>query len=227
MFTFLWFFSPPLPSGFTLRSLDKDAAYINTFNDHQPFVDDNTINHHVRDFVTYLPSAGIFQDDLGGNGKLVAYALCKDNGGIGKLYVLPEFRRQGFASRLIVHLSRRLTDEGYLNKCYIDAYVTNERAIACFKRLGFTEIQNSGVKWFTIDDLKVNWKAIKMWLYQWGIVAKYARNIREKYSKNRCCYFCANEFAFVYSQRKICHDYLRSCLYIRRLCRGLYIFPAE
>ena len=150
-------FSPPLPSGFTLRSLDKDAAYINTFNDNGSLADAAaTINHLARDYVTYLPSAGIFQNDSSGDGKLVAYSLCDDVSGIGKLFVRPEFRRQNFASRLIVHLSHRLTGEGYPNKTYLGVYVTNKKAIACYKRLGFTEVPNSSVTWFFIDDLKAN-----------------------------------------------------------------------
>ena len=139
---------PPIPPGFSLRALDKDAPYINDFNDHQPFMDGKTVNHLLRDCVEHLPSAGLF--DQGGN--LVAYIMTNGYGTPGKLFVLPEFRRRGFATYLVAHLSNRLMKEGYLDKSLITAYRTNVKSIACFKRVGYVNVPNSERKSILICD---------------------------------------------------------------------------
>ena len=133
-----------------MRSLDKAGAYINNFNDHQPIADGKTVNHLLRDYVAHLPSAGIFDD--GDN--LVAYILTNDYGSIGKLFVLPAFRNRGFACHLIAHLSNRMVNERYLTKCLINAYVTNEKSIGCFKRVGYVYIPQSERSWIVIRDKK-------------------------------------------------------------------------
>ena len=113
-------------------------------------MDGKTVNHLLRDCVEHLPSAGLF--DQGGN--LVAYIMTNGYGTPGKLFVLPEFRRRGFASYLLAHLSNRLMKEGYLAKCLVSAYRTNVKSIGCFKRVGYVNIPDSERNWIVIRDKK-------------------------------------------------------------------------
>lgn len=81
------------------------------------------------------------------DGKLVAWAITHDDGAIGFLYVLPEYRGRNYGYEITAFIASRLRSEGL--PVYVHIEADNEHSIELSKKLGFVEDRN--IRWFTIE----------------------------------------------------------------------------
>jgi len=73
-------------------------------------------------------------------GKLVGWAMFHDDGALGLLHVLNDYRRQGIARGLVLELCHRLQDQNQLP--YTSVEPTNIASLSMVKSLGFVELDN-------------------------------------------------------------------------------------
>lgn len=79
--------------------------------------------------------------------RLVAWAITHDDGAIGFLYVLPEYRGKNYGYEITAYIANMLKDDNL--PVYVHIEADNEHSIALSKKLGFIEDRN--VRWFTIE----------------------------------------------------------------------------
>lgn len=75
-------------------------------------------------------------------GKIVGFALGRvvvDEGELYQIGVLPEFRRQGIAERLLTELQERMRERGAVC-CFLEVRSRNSGAIALYQKLGYSHI---------------------------------------------------------------------------------------
>lgn len=94
---------------------------------------------YVRACIGAFPSAVLYNDA----DKPVAFVINKNNGALGMLYVLPEYRGRGFGKLVTVFLSRVMLSRG--NPAY--AHLENEVSIKLHETLGFKEVPNCRTHW--------------------------------------------------------------------------------
>ena len=73
------------------------------------------------------------------NGELVGYVICwvvLDQAHIGKIAVLPEFRRQGLGDRLLTHLLEALNQQG-VREIHLEVRRSSQAAQKLYKKHGF------------------------------------------------------------------------------------------
>lgn len=81
------------------------------------------------------------------DGKLVAWAITHDDGAIGFLYVMPEYRGKNFGYEITTFIANKLKNDNL--PVYVHIEADNEHSIALSKKIGFIEDRN--VRWFTIE----------------------------------------------------------------------------
>lgn len=81
---------------------------------------------------------GIFE-----GGELAAWILTHDEGTIGMLHVMPEYRRKGYAAALTGELIHRLRSQGRLPFAHI--HKNNDKSLSLFTKLGF--VRTSEICW--------------------------------------------------------------------------------
>ncbi len=104
-----------------------DAEYIFANSNYQQF----TSIEYIKDRLKEGVSAGIEMD-----GKLVAWGLTHDDGALGFLHVLAEYRRLGYGRDITISLikqKRRLNQRVFLN-----IEDTNQKSVNLVELLGFT-----------------------------------------------------------------------------------------
>lgn len=94
---------------------------------------------YVRERISRLPSAAIRRD-----GRLVAWGLTHDDGSMGFLHVLEEWRGRGFARSLTTALALRLLRLGLRPFLYV--VKDNSASIRLTESMGFTRLGSYG--WF-------------------------------------------------------------------------------
>lgn len=94
---------------------------------------------HVRRLIRALPGCGIRRD-----GRLVAWGLLHDDGSMGFLHVIAEYRGKGLARAITAALARRVLRLGQTPFLYIAK--TNKPSIALTEGMGFSRIGEYG--WF-------------------------------------------------------------------------------
>ena len=62
----------------------------------------------------------------------------KREGFVNNIYVLPEYRRKGIATKLLTSIIKKFKMRN-LTMCTLDAYVKNKKAISLWKKMGFKE----------------------------------------------------------------------------------------
>lgn len=80
-------------------------------------------------------------------GKLVAWAITHDDGAIGFLYVLPEYRGKNYGYEVTAYIISKLRNDNL--PVYVHIESDNIHSIELSKKLGFIEDRN--VRWFTIE----------------------------------------------------------------------------
>jgi 8-oxo-dGTP diphosphatase len=113
--------------------LSSDARFVASF---WPY---GRSPEYVRERIRALPSAAIRR-----NGRLVAWSLTHDDGSMGFLHVLDEWRGRGFARALTTALALRLLRLGLRPFLYI--VQTNTPSIRLTESMGFTRAGSYG--WF-------------------------------------------------------------------------------
>ena len=99
---------------------------------------------HMRERVCGGLMLGAFRHE-----QCMGFAGLHEEGAIGMLKVLPEYRRQGVASALVLELTRRLMLAGRIP--YTHVYPTNEVSMALQEKLGFIRAQHT-VTWLCKHD---------------------------------------------------------------------------
>lgn len=97
---------------------------------------------HVRRLIRTLPGCGIRR-----KGRLVAWGLLHDDGSMGFLHVIEEYRGQGLARAVTTALARRVLRLGQTPFLYI--VKTNTPSIRLTESMGFTRGGEFG--WFGTD----------------------------------------------------------------------------
>lgn len=113
----------------------EDADYI--FN-HSKYKEYTSVEY-IQERIYLGPALGIVRDE-----KLVAWLMTHDDGAMGFLHVLPEYRRNGFAADLTYELIRRLRAKGDIPFVHIEDTNTKSMNLAC--KMGF--IRDRLIHWF-------------------------------------------------------------------------------
>lgn len=107
--------------------LDKtDAGYIRANSNYKQFLPIEYLEQRIKNSV----SAGITE-----NNKLVAWAITHDDGAIGALHVLDDYRNKGYAAEIVIYMSRKIRSAGRTPIAQIEE--RNASAIKLFKKLRF------------------------------------------------------------------------------------------
>lgn len=109
----------------------EDANYIYTYYDYRDYTDTAYIKQRIIKGI----SAAIKKEE-----KLVAWAITHDDGAIGMLHVLPEFRRQGLAKEVTICIINKLRGLGKLPFAQIEE--DNFKSINFVESLGFVKDRN-------------------------------------------------------------------------------------
>jgi 8-oxo-dGTP diphosphatase len=96
---------------------------------------------YIRGRIQAGPSAGIRE-----SGKLVAWLMTQDDGSIGVLEVLEEYRGRGYAYDLTVYLIARLREQGRIP--FVNIEDTNTKSMNLALKLGFRKDRRS--HWFKV-----------------------------------------------------------------------------
>jgi len=114
------------------RLNQKDAAYIMSNSSYRQFFTEE----YLKDRIERSFSAAVKL-----KGRLVAWALTHDDGAIGALHVLDDFRNKGFAQEMICNLSDQIRKAGNIPIAQIEE--KNSHAIRLFEKIGFTKDRNT------------------------------------------------------------------------------------
>jgi 8-oxo-dGTP diphosphatase len=124
------------PSSLTPLSPD-DAEYMYEHSVYQMV----TRPDYIRGRIQAGPSAGIRE-----SGKLVAWLMTQDDGSIGVLHVLEEYRGRGYAYDLTVYLIARLREQGRIP--FVQVEDTNRKSMNLALKLGFRKDRR--IHWFKV-----------------------------------------------------------------------------
>lgn len=116
---------------------EDDATEIQNTHAYGEFTDIDYVTEQIR-----TGCHGCIRVD----GKLAAWAITHDDGAIGFLYVLPEYRGRNYGYEITAYIASKLRSKGL--PVYVHIEADNEHSIELSKKLGFIEDRN--VRWFTI-----------------------------------------------------------------------------
>jgi len=124
-----------LPYDYEIVQLDE--SYLRFVRDtYHTFGDDEYILDRIRCGEIY----GAFNK----TGKIMGFMGHHDDGLLGMLEVLPEFRRKGVATQLMTYLINKDIEDGYIP--FSQIYITNEVSKALHRKMGFT-LSRTPVYW--------------------------------------------------------------------------------
>ncbi|HEY7751028.1 MAG TPA: GNAT family N-acetyltransferase [Ignavibacteriaceae bacterium] len=118
---------------------ESDAEFIVANSNYKQFIE----IEYVRDRINKSVSAGVIV-----NGHLAAWAITHDDGAIGALHVVDEYRNQGFAAEIVINLSQRIRKEGSVPIAQIEE--KNIPATKLFNKIGF--VKDRKVSWIKLKD---------------------------------------------------------------------------
>jgi len=81
------------------------------------------------------PSVGVFIRNEDGQEELASMVLQSEYGGVSLLQTVPEFRRRGFASIALAHLTKIMGENGIMPHGHILAW--NQESAALFRKMGY------------------------------------------------------------------------------------------
>lgn len=116
---------------------ENDADYVWENSNYKQFLD----VEYLKQRIGISLSAGIFVEN-----KLAAWAITHDDGAIGALHVLDEFRKKGYASEVVINLVHKIRNIGMIPIAQIEE--KNKPAIRLFEKLGFVKDRN--VTWLKL-----------------------------------------------------------------------------
>jgi 8-oxo-dGTP diphosphatase len=121
---------------FDLKIGDAESIYENS--DYKEFIS----IEYIRDRIQKGLSSGIYDA-----GKLVAWGITQDDGAIGFLHVLPEYRLRGYGRDIIINLIKKVRKQGKLPFANIEE--KNEKSMNLVISLGFRK--DRIVNWLEIE----------------------------------------------------------------------------
>jgi 8-oxo-dGTP diphosphatase len=117
---------------------ESDAEFVVTNSNYKKYISTEYISERIRKSF----SAAVVEDK-----KLAAWALTHDDGAIGALHVLKEYRKKGYAKEIIINLAGRIRNSGFVPIAQIEE--KNIPAIKLFSGIGF------------VMDRKIIWLKLK------------------------------------------------------------------
>ncbi len=114
-----------------------DAKYIYENSMYKNF----TSIEYIQDRINNGVSAGIYDSN-----KLIAWAMTHDHGAIGFLNVLEDYRGNGYARDITLHIINELRKKGKIPFACIEE--DNKKSMSLIKKLGFREDRK--IHWFEI-----------------------------------------------------------------------------
>ena len=130
---------PPLPTEVPTTKLGPEAAeYIYNNYSYREYTD----VAYITDRLKNGPSAGVFYGT-----KLVAWALTHDDGAIGFLQALEEYRGRGYALAVTRTLVEEVRSQGKVPFVHIEE--SNVKSLGLAKKLGF--VPDRRVQWFSLE----------------------------------------------------------------------------
>lgn len=97
---------------------------------------------YIKERLTIGEGLGIYEDDL-----LVAWVITHDDGAIGFLQVLDDYRKKGYGKALTIAMIRKLRNENKLPYVHIES--DNHPSISLAKNMGFEYDRN--IHWFELE----------------------------------------------------------------------------
>ena len=122
-----------LPDDVYVKSLERAHAPI--VYQHWPFSPSTQVEH-MADEIDRHPSAGLFLKE---NDQLVSWAMAHPPMGISRLFTLPAHRRKGYASLVMVYMSKRMAQSGYIP--FSNIRIDNSSSVTFFESLGFQKVR--------------------------------------------------------------------------------------
>jgi len=116
---------------------EKDAHIVYNNSEYKEYISID----YVRDCIRKGISAGLYEDN-----KLVSWAITQDDGAIGFLHTLDEYRKKGFGYNITLSMIEQVRNSG--NLPFANVLPSNERSINLLLKLGF--IESKKVHWFQI-----------------------------------------------------------------------------
>jgi 8-oxo-dGTP diphosphatase len=116
---------------------ESDAAFMLANSDYKDYLTEE----YLAERIANGPSCGIRI-----NYKLASWAFTHDDGAIGALHTLEEYRGRGFAAAVMKSIISELRKRGDLPFAYVEE--TNTNSLNLLKKLGF--IPDRTVSWFEI-----------------------------------------------------------------------------
>jgi len=116
----------------------NDAEFIYENSDYKDFI---SIKYIIERITNGVSSCVRYGD------KLIAWGITQDDGAIGFLYVLPEYRKMGHAQVVMIDLINKVRDENKIPFVHIEE--ENEKSMRLAMGLGFKK--DKVVSWFEIE----------------------------------------------------------------------------
>jgi FR47-like protein len=134
-----------LPEGITLPPIEyetqllmkQDAATVYLNSIYKEYLSIEYISEQIDKGI----SSGIYE-----NSKLISWGMLQDDGAIGFLHTLENYRRKRFGYNVALSLTNKLINSGKLPFAYIER--SNSKSANLFLKLGFKE--NKKAHWFQI-----------------------------------------------------------------------------
>lgn len=127
----------PAPKFTTVPLTEKDAQIVYANSEYKEYIS----VEYVTDCIQKGISAGLYE-----NKKLVSWAITQDDGAIGFLHALENYRRKGFGYSVTLSMIQKVRNNGGLP--FANVAASNKRSMNLLLQLGFKE--NKKVHWFQI-----------------------------------------------------------------------------
>jgi RimJ/RimL family protein N-acetyltransferase len=128
--------SLPLEKAVPLTEKDVQTVFINS--EYREYISPEYVLQRIEKGM----SAGIYEDN-----KLVSWAMTQDDGAIGFLHTLDDYRQRGYGLSVTLSIIERQKKLGELSFAYV--LESNKRSIGLLQKLGFKK--NKIVHWFEIE----------------------------------------------------------------------------
>ncbi len=121
----------------TSELTEADAAVVFNNSIYQDYISEEYVKERIHKGI----SAGIYEDN-----KLVSWSITQDDGAIGFLHTLKNFRKKGYGKAVTFSLIEKLRNNGELPFAYVEE--NNQESMNILLKLGFKQIKN--VHWFQV-----------------------------------------------------------------------------
>jgi Predicted acetyltransferase len=128
-----------IPDGITVAPID--LKFMNIIDRNYTFRSKDS-KARLQAEIIARPSAAVYQE----NGDISAWTLLHEDYALGVMFVLPKYRRRGYAALATVNLMQKVLDKGFTP--YVQILDDNDASIALATSLGFQTICFSN--WFGI-----------------------------------------------------------------------------